>query len=91
MRGRLRTFRSTSRTAPDVTEVRGEVYMSKADFEALNERQEATGRQGLRQPPQCGCGGSLRQKDPSVTAARAAALPFPRLGRAFGAAGQHAI
>src|SRR4051794_16195407 len=38
--------------APDVLEVRGEVYMSKADFEALNERQEASGGENFAQPPE---------------------------------------
>ncbi len=39
--------------APAILEVRGEVYMSKADFAALNERQEAAGGQDFRQPAQC--------------------------------------
>ena len=55
--------------APPTCEIRGEVYMSKADFEALNERQEASGGKIFANPRNAAAG-SLRQKDPSVTAAR---------------------
>src|SRR5258705_12857075 len=55
--------------AAEILEVRGEVYMSKADFEALNKRQGAAGGKVFANPRN-GAAGSLRQKDPSVTAAR---------------------
>jgi DNA ligase (NAD+) len=54
---------------PSILEVRGEVYMSKADFEALNERQEASGGKVFANPRNAAAG-SLRQKDANVTAAR---------------------
>jgi DNA ligase (NAD+) len=54
---------------PAIAEVRGEVYMTKADFLALNERQKAAGAE-LYVNPRNTAAGSLRQKDPTITAAR---------------------
>ena len=55
--------------APQILEVRGEVYMSKAHFAALNERQEASGGKIFANPRNAAAG-SLRQKDARVTEAR---------------------
>lgn len=73
----LRTIRSlplalrlpAGTTAPEVLEVRGEVFMPKAAFERFNERALANGEKPLANPRN-GAAGSLRQLDPRVTAKR---------------------
>lgn len=55
--------------APDLLEVRGEVYMSKREFTALNQRQEAEGGKVFVNPRNAAAG-SLRQLDPAETARR---------------------
>ena len=54
---------------PDVIEIRGEVYMSRADFLALNAAADASGDKVFANPRNAAAG-SLRQLNPGVTAAR---------------------
>ena len=61
--------RLKGKAIPAVCEVRGEIYMTKADFLALNERQKAAGGQ-IFANPRNSAAGSLRQKDANVTASR---------------------
>jgi DNA ligase (NAD+) len=66
---------------PDLFEIRGEVYMEKQAFVALNAVQEASGGK-LFANPRNAAAGSLRQKDASVTAQR----PMRFLAHGWGAA-----
>jgi len=66
---------------PDVFEIRGEVYMDKAAFAALNEAQAEKGDKIFANPRNAAAG-SLRQKDASVTASR----PLRFLAHGWGAA-----
>ena len=69
--------------APSTLEVRGEVYMSVAAFEALNERQVAAGDKRFANPRNSAAG-SLRQKDPRVTSSRELSMWCYQLGDAEG-------
>ncbi|HEX5367060.1 MAG TPA: NAD-dependent DNA ligase LigA [Acidimicrobiales bacterium] len=69
--------------APDVLEVRGEVYMALSAFRALNDRQVAAGLRPFVNPRNAAAG-SLRQKDPRVTAGRELALWSYQLGQVEG-------
>ncbi|MGW8528549.1 NAD-dependent DNA ligase LigA [Nocardiopsis sp. NPDC055824] len=63
-------LREDVRPAPELLEVRGEVFLPVEDFEALNKRITETGEHAPFANPRNAAAGSLRQKDPRVTATR---------------------
>jgi DNA ligase (NAD+) len=69
--------------APEVVEVRGEVYMTRSSFEQLNERAAAAGEKTFVNPRNSAAG-SLRQKDPAVTASRNLSFFGYQLGEVIG-------
>ena len=69
--------------APEVLEVRGEIYMPIAVFEALNAAQLEAGKPVYANPRNTAAG-SLRQKDPAITASRELAFWSYQLGEVVG-------
>ncbi|MBW3668265.1 MAG: NAD-dependent DNA ligase LigA [Actinobacteria bacterium] len=69
--------------APAVLEVRGEVYMPMPAFEALNRKQVETGER-LFANPRNSAAGSLRQKDPKITAGRELSFWTYQIGELVG-------
>jgi len=56
--------------APELVEVRGEVYLPRGAFAELNETRSAAGEPAFANPPRNAAAGSIRQLDPKVAAAR---------------------
>ena len=88
----LRTIRSiplavTLDDTPPAFEVRGEVYMTRTEFERLNEERVAAG-EALYMNPRNTAAGSLRQLDPQITAQRRLELFLYQAGWVEGAAHQ---
>ncbi len=76
--------RLTSPRPPSVVEVRGEVYMTTSSFERLNARALEAGEKAFVNPRNSAAG-SLRQKDPAVTARRELSFFGYQLGELEGA------
>jgi DNA ligase (NAD+) len=68
---------------PEVLEVRGEVFLPEAAFDRLNESLQDTGKPAFANPRNAAAG-SLRQKDPRVTASRALDAIVHGIGRVVG-------
>ncbi len=76
-------LRADAGTVPDLLEVRGEVYIDKADLSALNARREEEGLPPFANPRNLAAG-SLRQLDPQVTAGRPLKIYCYDVGRLAG-------
>ena len=68
---------------PEEIEIRGEVFISSADFEKLNESMIAAGKNPFANPRNAAAG-SLRQKDPAVTASRPLSMYVHGIGSRTG-------
>ena len=75
--------RLTGDGVPEVLEVRGEVFLPEAAFERLNESLQEAGKPAFANPRNAGAG-SLRQKDPRVTASRGLGAIVHGIGRVVG-------
>jgi DNA ligase (NAD+) len=75
--------RELGASPPDVLEVRGEIYMTISAFDELNRRQGEMGSRTFINPRNAAAG-SLRQKDPEVTASRALSFCAYQLGEVAG-------
>ena len=69
---------------PETIEIRGEIYMRKSDFEGLNNRMAESGGK-LFMNPRNAAAGSIRQKDPAITAQRPLRLFVYQIGYVTGA------
>ncbi len=69
--------------APALLDVRGEIYMTRADFERMNQRQSAAGEKTFVNPRNAAAGG-VRQLDPKVTARRPLTFSAYGVGRIEG-------
>jgi DNA ligase (NAD+) len=76
--------RLTGDDVPELLEVRGEVFLSEAAFGRLNETLQEAGKPAFANPRNAAAG-SLRQKDPRVTASRALGAIVHGIGRVVGA------
>jgi DNA ligase (NAD+) len=76
-------MRLSGADVPELLEVRGEVYLPSAAFEQLNERLVDDGRPPFANPRNAAAG-SLRQKDPRVTATRPLAITLHGIGASRG-------
>ncbi|MGN6483866.1 MAG: NAD-dependent DNA ligase LigA [Thermomicrobiales bacterium] len=79
----VRLQRPTSWPMPQTIEVRGEIYMRKSEFAALNARMEESGGK-LFMNPRNAAAGSIRQKDPRITAQRPLRLFSYQVGYIIG-------
>jgi DNA ligase (NAD+) len=75
--------RLTGDDVPELLEVRGEVFLSEAAFSRLNESLQEAGKPAFANPRNAAAG-SLRQKDPRVTASRALGAIVHGIGRVVG-------
>ncbi len=86
--GNLKTIRSLplrlAGEAPEVLEVRGEVFMSKAGFAELNEKRKADGEEPFANPRNAAAG-SLKMLDPKIVAERPLGILLYALGEVSGA------